>query len=119
MQRLNFIWQLSRLHKRVVSVIIDTLLILFALHIALWTRLGDVQLLNDGDSLLLIGLTVISTILIFTKVGLYRAILRYLTFQALFVVTAGAVLSATALAVFAYYLQEPILGRFLLSMVLI
>ncbi|RBW66294.1 polysaccharide biosynthesis protein [Vibrionales bacterium C3R12] len=108
MQRLNFIWQLSRLHKRIISVIIDTLLILFALHVALWTRLGDVRFLSDGDNVLLIGLTVISTVLIFTKIGLYRAVLRYLTFQALFVVTGGAVLSALALAVFAYYLQEPI-----------
>ncbi|ANU37665.1 polysaccharide biosynthesis protein [Vibrio scophthalmi] len=108
MQRLNFIWQLSRLHKRVVSVIIDTLLILFALHIALWTRLGDVKFLSDGDNLLLITLTVISTVLIFTKIGLYRAILRYLTFQALFVVMAGAILSAVSLSVFAYYLQESI-----------
>lgn len=108
MQRLNFIWQLSRLHKRVISVVIDTLLILFALHVALWTRLGDVRFLSDGDNVLLIGLTVISTVLIFTKIGLYRAVLRYLTFQALFVVTAGAVLSALALAVFAYYFQEPI-----------
>ncbi|MFA0194096.1 polysaccharide biosynthesis protein [Vibrio artabrorum] len=108
MQRLNFIWQLSRLHKRVISVVIDTLLILFALHVALWTRVGDVRFLSDGDNVLLIGLTVISTVLIFTKIGLYRAVLRYLTFQALFVVTTGAVLSALALAVFAYYLQEPI-----------
>ncbi len=108
MQRLNFIWHLSRLHKRVISVAFDSFFILFALHAALWTRLGDVRLLNDSDNLLLIGLTVISTILIFTKIGLYRAILRYLTFQALFVVTSGAILSAVALAVFAYYLQEPI-----------
>ncbi|OEE77703.1 polysaccharide biosynthesis protein [Vibrio genomosp. F6] len=108
MQRLNFIWQLSRLHKRVISVAIDTLLILFALHVALWTRVGDVRFLSGGDNILLIGLTVISTVLIFTKIGLYRAVLRYLTFQALFVVTTGAVLSALALAVFAYYLQEPI-----------
>ncbi|WP_435248283.1 polysaccharide biosynthesis protein [Vibrio sp. nBUS_14] len=108
MQRLNFIWQLSRVRKRVISVAIDTVLILFALHIALWTRLGDVQFLNHGDNLLLSGLTVISTVFIFTKVGLYRAILRYLTFQALFVVTAGAMLSAMALAVFTYYLQVSI-----------
>ncbi|MCF7487625.1 nucleoside-diphosphate sugar epimerase/dehydratase [Vibrio sp. A2-1] len=108
MQRLNFIWQLSRLKKRIVSVTIDTLLILFALHIALWTRLGDFQFLSDGDNLLLAGLTVITTIITFTKIGLYRAVLRYLTFQALFVVTAGAILSAISLAVFAYYLQEPI-----------
>ncbi|WP_139685727.1 polysaccharide biosynthesis protein [Vibrio tasmaniensis] len=108
MQRLNFMWQLSRLHKRVISVVIDTFFILFSLHAALWTRLGDVRFLNDSDNLLLIGLTVISTVLIFTKIGLYRAVLRYLTFQALFVVTSGAILSALALAVFAYYLQEPI-----------
>ena len=108
MQRLNFIWQLSRLQKRAISLVIDTLLILCALHFALWTRLGDVRFLNGNDYLLLVVLTVISTVLIFTKIGLYRAVLRYLTFQALFVVTSGAILSALALAVFAYYLQEPI-----------
>ncbi|CAH7386159.1 Capsular polysaccharide biosynthesis protein CapD [Vibrio chagasii] len=108
MQRLNFIWHLSRFKKRVISVSIDALLIIFALHIALWTRLGDFQFLNDGDNLLLTGLTVIMTVLIFTKLGLYRAVLRYLTFQALFVVTAGAILSAISLALFAYYLQEPV-----------
>ncbi|PQJ58209.1 nucleoside-diphosphate sugar epimerase [Vibrio chagasii] len=108
MQRLNFIWHLSRFKKRVISVSIDTLLIVLALHVALWTRLGDFQFLIDGDNLLLIGLTVITTVAIFTKTGLYRAVLRYLTFQALFVVTAGALLSAISLAVFAYYLQEPI-----------
>ncbi|PMM56241.1 polysaccharide biosynthesis protein [Vibrio lentus] len=108
MQRLNFIWHLSRFKKRVISVSIDALLIIFALHIALWTRLGDFQFLNDGDNLLLTGLTVITTVLIFTKLGLYRAVLRYLTFQALFVVTAGAILSAISLALFAYYLQEPV-----------
>lgn len=108
MQRLNFIWHLSRFKKRVISVSIDTLLILFALHIALWTRLGDFQFLSDGDNLLLTSLTVITTVIIFTKIGLYRAVLRYLTFQALFVVMTGAILSAISLAVFAYYLQEPI-----------
>ena len=108
MQRLNFIWHLSRFKKRVISVSIDTLLIVLALHISLWTRLGDFQFLNDGDKLLLVGLTVITTVLIFTKLGLYRAVLRYLTFQALFVVTAGAILSAISLALFAYYLQEPV-----------
>ncbi len=108
MQRLNFIWHLSRFKKRVISVSIDVLLIILALHIALWTRLGDFQFLTDGDNLLLTGLTVITTVAIFTKIGLYRAVLRYLTFQALFVVTAGALLSAISLAVFAYYLQEPI-----------
>ncbi len=108
MQRLNFIWQLSRLHKRVISTLVDALLILLSLHIALWTRLGDVKFIFDNNDLLLASLTVLSTVFIFTKIGLYRAVLRYLTFQSLFVVASGAVLSAVALAVFAYYFQEPI-----------
>lgn len=108
MQRLHFIWHLSRFKKRVISVSIDTLLIIFALHIALWTRLGEFHFLNNGDNLLLTGLTVITTVIAFTKIGLYRAVLRYLTFQALFVVMAGAIFSAVSLAIFAYYLQEPI-----------
>ncbi|MCC4816385.1 nucleoside-diphosphate sugar epimerase [Vibrio lentus] len=108
MKHLNFIWQLSRFKKRVISVSIDTFLIVLALHIALWTRLGDFQFLINGDKLLLLGLTVITTVAIYTKIGLYRAVLRYLTFQALFVVGTGALLSAASLAVFAYYLQEPI-----------
>ncbi|EAP95063.1 putative epimerase/dehydratase [Vibrio splendidus 12B01] len=96
------------MHKRIISITIDILLILFSLHVALWTRLGHVKFLSEGDTVLLAGLTVIATVLIFTKIGLYRAVLRYLTFQALFVVMTGAILSAVALAVFAYYLQEPI-----------
>lgn len=108
MQRLNFIWQLSRVKKRVFSVLIDTLFILIALHAALWTRLGEVKLLVNNDDFFFVGLVVLSTILIFTKMGLYRAILRYLTFHALFVLSVGTFLSALALAVFAYYLQEPI-----------
>ena len=101
MQRLHFIWHLSRFKKRVISVSIDTLLIIFALHIALWTRLGEFHFLNNGDKLLLTGLTVITTVIAFTKIGLYRAVLRYLTFQALFVVMAGAIFSAVSLAIFA------------------
>ncbi|MFA0080060.1 polysaccharide biosynthesis protein [Vibrio artabrorum] len=108
MQRLNFIWQFSRVKKRVISLVIDTLFILIALHAALWTRLGEVNFLLATEDLLLVALVVLSTILVFTKIGLYRAILRYLTFHALFVVSIGAFLSAVALAVFAYYLQEPI-----------
>lgn len=108
MQRLNFIWKLPRLHKRVIIIIIDILLVLLALHIALWTRLGELRFLTNNVSFLFIFITVFSTVVIFSRVGLYRTILRYLTFQSLFVVTAGALISSISVAVAAYYLQEPI-----------
>ncbi|APE85280.1 Nucleoside-diphosphate sugar epimerase/dehydratase [Vibrio parahaemolyticus] len=49
----------------------------------------------------------IVTIAVFARLGLYRAVLRYLTFQALFVVTAGAVISATLVAAFSFYMSDP------------
>lgn len=108
MQRFDKVWQLPRWKKRGISVAVDSLIIFFSFYLALWTRLGDVLLIRSSDVLLLVGLTLVCTIIIFTQLGLYRAVLRYLTFQALFVITAGAVLSSATLAVFAYYLQEPV-----------
>lgn len=108
MQRFDTVWQLPRWKKRGISVVVDSLIIFFSFYLALWTRLGDVLLTRSSDVLLLVGLTLVCTIIIFTQLGLYRAVLRYLTFQALFVITSGAVLSSATLAVFAYYLQEPV-----------
>ncbi len=53
-----------------------------------------------------IAVTIV-TIAVFARLGLYRAVLRYLTFQALFVVTAGAVISATLVAAFSFYMSDP------------
>ncbi|KCV73874.1 hypothetical protein Y011_21220 [Vibrio parahaemolyticus VP49] len=41
MQRLQFIWQLSRTHKRIVSVLIDVVLISLAFHLAILVRSGE------------------------------------------------------------------------------
>ncbi|TON43777.1 polysaccharide biosynthesis protein, partial [Vibrio parahaemolyticus] len=53
-----------------------------------------------------IAVTIV-TIAVFARLGLYRAVLRYLTFQALFVVTAGAVISATLVAALSFYMSDP------------
>lgn len=41
MQRLQFIWQLSRTNKRIVSVLIDIILIFMAFHLAILVRSGE------------------------------------------------------------------------------
>ncbi|GAL08830.1 nucleoside-diphosphate sugar epimerase [Photobacterium aphoticum] len=55
-------------------------------------------------------LTVV-TIVAFVKLGLYRAILRYLSFHALLVVSTGAVVSAVALSVSGFYLDSAAIPR--------
>ncbi|MDF4457827.1 nucleoside-diphosphate sugar epimerase/dehydratase [Vibrio parahaemolyticus] len=107
MQRLQFIWQLSRTNKRIVSVLIDIMLIFIAFHLAILVRSGETNYFTYPSVWgIQIAVTIV-TIVVFARLGLYRAVLRYLTFQALFVVTAGAVISATLLAALSFYMSDP------------
>ncbi|EGR2300661.1 polysaccharide biosynthesis protein [Vibrio parahaemolyticus] len=107
MQRLQFIWQLSRTNKRIVSVLIDIILIFIAFHLAILVRSGDSNYFTYPAVWgIQIAVTIV-TIAVFARLGLYRAVLRYLTFQALFVVTAGAVISATLVAALSFYMSDP------------
>ncbi|EPR5144820.1 polysaccharide biosynthesis protein [Vibrio alginolyticus] len=107
MQRLQFIWQLSRTNKRIVSVLIDIILISMAFHLAILVRFGATNYFTYPAVWgIQIAVTIV-TIAVFARLGLYRAVLRYLTFQALFVVTAGAVISATLVAALSFYMSDP------------
>ncbi|MCC3799625.1 polysaccharide biosynthesis protein [Vibrio parahaemolyticus] len=107
MQRLQFIWQLSRTNKRIVSVLVDIMLIFFAFHLAILVRSGDTNYFTSPEVWgIQTGVTIV-TIAVFARLGLYRAVLRYLSFQALFVVTAGAAISATLVAALSFYMSDP------------
>lgn len=108
MFKLDNIWEMSRFHKRWISVSIDSLFIISSFYIAYWARIGSVIPLDkEVVQGVLIG-TLLITIVAFTKLGLYRAVLRYLTFHALAVVSLGTVISAVSVAVLAFYLDAPI-----------
>ena len=108
MVRLNFIWNLSRFNKRIVSVCVDTLFIVISFYAAYWTRVGHIKPLDDVlIQYVLLG-TWITTIIAFTRLGLYRAILRYLTFHALAVVSLGTIISAASISVLAFYFDAPV-----------
>ncbi|MCR9572648.1 polysaccharide biosynthesis protein [Vibrio alginolyticus] len=107
MQRLQFLWQLSRTNKRIVSVLIDTVLIFIAFHLAILVRSGGTDYFTYPAVWGIQVVVTLITVVVFARLGLYRAVLRYLTFQALFVVTAGAVVSATVVAALSFYMSDP------------
>ncbi|EGQ9351302.1 TPA: NAD-dependent epimerase/dehydratase family protein [Vibrio parahaemolyticus] len=107
MQRLQFFWQLSRNNKQIVSVIIDCILIFIAFYLALFVRLGDVQNFPKVTVLWILLTVMLATVLVFARLGLYRAVLRYLTFQTLYVVIVGAMTSAILVAALGFYLSDP------------
>ncbi|EKO3701874.1 polysaccharide biosynthesis protein [Vibrio metschnikovii] len=108
MDKLAYLWSLPRAYKRLISLAIDTLLITVSFFAALWARLGEVVIPPSSLTTLTLLGTVVVTLVVFTRLGLYRAVLRFLTFHALVVIFAGALLSSLALTSFAYYFNAAI-----------
>jgi len=76
-----------------------------AFYLSFVLRLGQFEMFMDiKNAYALIG-TLIITLVAFIRLGLYRAILRYLTFHALFVIFIGSLLSSMMLAILSFYLQ--------------
>ncbi|HDY8173753.1 TPA: polysaccharide biosynthesis protein [Vibrio vulnificus] len=108
MDKLAYIWSLPRVHKRLISLAIDTLLITFSFFMAIWVRHGEVAVSVSSETWLTLAGTVVVTLITFTRLGLYRAVLRYLTFHALTVVVLGALISALSITTFAYFLNAEV-----------
>lgn len=108
MARLNFIWNLSRVNKRIISVLVDAFFIIFSFYSAYWVRVGNVEIIHSDSIPYLLATVIVITILSFTRLGLYRAILRYLTFHALAVVSVGTLVSAASVAIAAFYFDAPV-----------
>ncbi|MFA0028067.1 polysaccharide biosynthesis protein [Vibrio breoganii] len=108
MFKLKYIWNLPRVSKRIISVIIDSFFIISSYYAAHWARLGDLIWLPKYDNPYVLLGTIIITIFAFTKLGLYRAVLRYLTFHALYVVSIGTIISTVSIALLAYYLNSDV-----------
>ncbi|EKO5170314.1 polysaccharide biosynthesis protein [Vibrio vulnificus] len=108
MDKLAYIWSLPRVHKRLISLAIDTLLITFSFFMAIWVRHGEVAVSVSSETWLTLAGTVVVTLIAFTRLGLYRAVLRYLTFHALTVVVLGALISALSITTFAYFFNAEV-----------
>ncbi|EHZ2902536.1 polysaccharide biosynthesis protein [Vibrio vulnificus] len=108
MDKLAYIWSLPRVHKRLISLAIDTLLITFSFFMAIWVRHGEVAVSVSVETWLTLVGTVVVTLIAFTRLGLYRAVLRYLTFHALTVVVLGALISALSITTFAYFFNAEV-----------
>lgn len=108
MTKLSNLLNISRLNKRLISVVIDTTFIVVSFYAAYWTRIGHIEPLDDVLNQYVLFGTWIITIIAFTRLGLYRAILRYLTFHALAVVSIGTIISAASISVLAFYFDAPV-----------
>jgi UDP-N-acetylglucosamine 4,6-dehydratase len=102
---LNWILGWSRPRKRLIALAVDTFFLLFAMWAAFALRLENKSWLPSDAQAVLFGLTLVFTLLVFVKLGLYRAVIRYISERALLAIIAGITLSALFLIVFGFLLQ--------------
>ncbi|AJR09514.1 polysaccharide biosynthesis protein [Photobacterium gaetbulicola] len=93
----------KRITKRVVTVCYDIIAISAALYFAIVLRTGKMTIPFGPEELTSFTLTIVVTLLVFAKLGLYRAVLRYMIVPALGHIALAVILSAFALAISSFY----------------
>ncbi len=110
MDFLQGLFRLERGQKRLVSIAVDTLFLSFAFWAALLVRVDDVSVMLNTHYWALLATIIPFSILAFVKLGLYRAVLRYMSLQALTAILLGVVASTVTL-VFVSYFTDATLPR--------
>ncbi|WP_341938828.1 polysaccharide biosynthesis protein [Marinimicrobium sp. C2-29] len=107
---LEALFESSRTTKRIISLIYDTIAIVSAFYLAAFLRLGtfDSQFL-DKD-ILVVSITLVVSLGVFIRMGMYRAILRYMSTPAMLTIVGCVVISALVLAT-ASFLTQSMLPR--------
>ncbi|MEZ8825268.1 polysaccharide biosynthesis protein [Vibrio amylolyticus] len=98
---------MSRKIKFAVSASIDYIFAVVAFLLAYWARLGVVPELPSFD-IKIILINGFITVAAFAYLGLYRTILRYLTFHVLISITIGTLVSSLSAALLSFYFDANI-----------
>ncbi len=106
MKYLTLLLNAPRATKRLISVIYDVLAITLSFYAAMCLRLGTFVVdITPATTLFTLGVTTVCSIAIFIKLGLYRAILRFMTMRAMSAIAVGVVMSGLILATLGFFTQ--------------
>lgn len=101
---------LPRSYKRVLQLLVDTVLVWIALWLAFVVRLGIQRPVNPlGDYAWLFAAAPVIAIPIFINLGLYRAVMRYFGNDALLSIFKAVTLSSLLLTVYVYLYRPDVL----------
>lgn len=104
----QYLLHLSRRQKRVLQLVVDVLLIWLALWLSFAVRIGawDAARPFSGHGWLFLLAPVIA-LPIFIRLGMYRAVMRYLGNDALVTIAKAVTLSALVLSLAVYWYRGP------------
>lgn len=100
---LTYLISLPRPVKRAIALAIDVVLLLAAFWFSFWVRIDSMTPLTSVPHWLLISAIICITLSLFIKLGLYRAVIRYITAKILVAVASGMAVSSVVLIIAAFY----------------
>ncbi|ENM5780150.1 polysaccharide biosynthesis protein [Vibrio mimicus] len=95
----------QRHHKRMITLLYDVLALMFSLYAAFALRLDTLSLVFGWPELLSMATTICVTLYCFIKLGMYRAILRYMMLPAIGYIFLSVIISAVTLALSGFFFQ--------------
>ena len=100
-----------RITKKIISIFVDIAIICVSYWLAYLTALNGKEstLIHDSNQISFF-ITLILTIVIFSRAGLYRPILRYMDMKAVLILCVSVVFSSLSLKFFSYIMQTSIPG---------
>jgi len=101
----NWLFERPRSQKRFISVLADLVFVIGTLWAAFALRLENWLWQPSAGHIWAFGITAAATIASFIRLGLYRAVIRYISEKALMVVMAGVAVSALVLVLSGYLFQ--------------
>lgn len=101
----KYFLDLPRARKRLFSVSVDVMALILSLWAAFALRLESLSWRPDGAQLLVLGLTITVTIFAFIRLGLYRAIVRYMSDRAFLTILYGVSISVLTLVVAGFWFE--------------
>ncbi len=96
---LTKLFEASRPAKRLISLSYDALAIALGVYISICLRLGTFDIIITSKELAALLITIVSSLFIFIRMGMYRAILRYMTQPAIVTIVICVFLSGATLAI--------------------
>lgn len=96
---LTKLFDASRPAKRLISLCYDAFAITLGVYLAICLRLGTFDIEITSKELVALLITIASSLFIFIRMGMYRAILRYMTQPAIVTIVICVFLSGATLAI--------------------
>lgn len=100
---LKYLLSLPRPAKRLITLAIDVVLLLCAFWFAFWVRIDSMTPVASLPHWILILSVIVVTLGFFVKLGLYRAVIRYITAKILVAVAFGMIASSLLIIIAAFY----------------